>query len=81
MRIEFYLFVSQSVMKERRSTCKFRKSASCITKFTHGPSVFHTAMRNKQVEFNPEINYKIRNIIFPTVFQLNNVHNFSGIYQ
>ena len=28
------------------------KSASCITKFTRGPSVIHTSMRNKQVEFN-----------------------------
>ena len=24
-------------------------------KFTHGSSVFHTSMRNKQVEFNPYI--------------------------
>ena len=29
--------------------------ASRITKFTCGPSVIHTSMRNKQVEFNPYI--------------------------
>ena len=34
-------------------TCKFSKSASRITKFARGPSVFHTTMRNKKVDFNP----------------------------
>ena len=42
--IEFYLFVSHGArgMNDRGSTCKF----------TRGSSVFHTSMRNKQVEFN-----------------------------
>ena len=29
--------------------------AKCFSKFTRGSSVFHTSMRNKQVEFNPYI--------------------------
>ena len=33
--------------------CDMSKNASRITKFTRGPSVFHTTMKNKQVEFNP----------------------------
>ena len=41
--IEFYLFVSHGGMNDTGSTCKFR----------NGSSVFHTSMRNKQVEFNP----------------------------
>ena len=40
------MFVSHSVMKDRGSTH--------ITKFTQGHSVFHTTMRKKEVEFNPE---------------------------
>ena len=43
--IEFYLFVSHGGMNYRGSICKF----------TRGSSVFHTSMRNKQVEFNPYI--------------------------
>ena len=45
--IEFYLFVSHGGMNGRGSTCKFRNA--------RGSSVFHTSMRNKQVEFNPYI--------------------------
>ena len=49
IRIEFYLFVSYGGMKDRGS----KDRATCITKFTRRPSVIHTSMRNKQVEFNP----------------------------
>ena len=53
IRIEFYLFVSHSVMKDTVSMCKFSKRALSNTKLTRGPAVFHTTTRNKQVEFNP----------------------------
>ena len=39
--IEFYSFVSHV--------------AKLFSKFTRGSSVFHTSMRNKQIEFNPYI--------------------------
>ena len=45
--IEFYLFVSHGGMNDRGSTCKFCNAC--------GSSVFHTSMRNIQVEFNPYI--------------------------
>ena len=53
----FYLtmFVSHGGMNDRGSTCKFRNARSAFLKFTRGSSVFHTSMRNKQVEFNPYI--------------------------
>ena len=41
-------------MNDRGSTCKFRNARS-FSKFTRGSSVFHTPMRNKQLEFNPYI--------------------------
>ena len=52
MCIEFYFFVSHSVMKDIGSSCKISKSVSRITKFKHEPSVFHNTMRNTKVEFN-----------------------------
>ena len=51
--IEFYLFVSHGGMNDRGSMCKF--CTKRFSKFTRGSSVFHTSMRNKQVEFNPYI--------------------------
>ena len=42
-------------MKDSGSTCKFRNARSAFSKFTRGSAVFHNAMRNKQVEFNPYI--------------------------
>ena len=49
--IEFYFFVSQRVMKDRGSICKFRNGL--FRKFTSGFSVFHSIMRNTKVELNP----------------------------
>ena len=51
--IKFYLFVSHGDMNDRGPTCNFRNARSAFR--TRGSSVFHTSMRNKQVEFNPYI--------------------------
>ena len=52
--IEFYLFVSHGGMNDRESTCKFCNARSAFRNLHVNP-VFHTSMRNKQVEFNPNI--------------------------
>ena len=44
--------------KTEETRIYFRVSFPPITKFTRGPSVFHTTMRNKKVEFSPKINVK-----------------------
>ena len=54
MRFEFYLFVSHGDMKDRGSTCKFRKALRALRNLHVDPlSFIYTSMRNKQVEFNP----------------------------
>ena len=57
--IEFYLFVSHSVMEDRGSTCCFQKALRAFnTIFTSEPSVFHTTMKtNKQ---NPITKYMLK---------------------
>ena len=41
-------------MNDRGSMCKFRNAQSAFRNL-HVDTVFHTSMRNKQVEFNPYI--------------------------
>ena len=45
LRIEFYLFISHGVMKNRGSTCKFRKALYSLRNLhVHGPSVTVTSI-------------------------------------
>ena len=48
-----------------------------LSKFTRGCSVFHTSMRNKQVEFNPYILYFIK--IVP--FWLQAKEKYRGVFE
>ena len=67
------MFVSHGGMNDRGSTCKFRNARSAFFS-----SVFHTSMRNKQVEFNPYI-YSILDQNCPVLAMkypfLNTLHN------